>query len=272
MNVKLFFLVIPSVLIGFVSCKQSPQVGIETIAKEEVNVASEGWVLLFNGENLDNWHFVSRDSTYTGSINDIFAIEEGVIHVYPTQEANSEQTFAGMISNKDYSKYELNLEYKWGEKKFAPRDNFVRDAGVLFHLFGDNVIWPNSVECQIQEGDTGDIWAINTQVTSKVNSTILNYSPTGELVTRGGQGEPKFHRFHRGYDWEVPHGGWNKLEIFVNGDHAKYILNGQVVNEAIDMKRWDEVSNQMVPLNSGKILLQAEGAELYYRNVFIKEL
>ena len=163
------------------------------------------------------------------------------------------------------------MEYKWGEKKFAPRENFVRDAGVLFHLFGDDNIWPSSVECQIQEGDTGDIWAINTQVTSKVNSTILNYSPTGDLVTRGGQGKPKFHRFHRGYDWEVPHGGWNKLEISVNGDHAKYTLNGQVVNEAMDMKRWDDELQKMIPLTSGKILLQAEGAELYYKNIFIKE-
>lgn len=263
---------IVGVLITFSSCKQI-ETKIEAPVEEEIlNVAPDGWVALFNGKNLDNWYLATRDTTYIGGINDFFGIEDGVIHVYPKQEHNSEQTYAGMITEKEYSTYELTLEYKWGEKKFIPRDDFVRDAGVLFHLFGDDLIWPSSVECQIQEGDTGDIWAINTQVTSKVNSTIRNYSPTGDLVTRGGHGEPKFHRFHRGYDWEIPHGGWNKLEIFVNGDYAKYTLNGKVVNEAIDIKRWDEELQEMIPLTKGKILLQAEGAELYYRNVFLKEM
>lgn len=264
--------VIFGVSIMFASCNQDKSNKEVLTAKEALNVPPDGWIALFNGENLENWYLAKRDTTYVGKIHDFFSIEDGVIHVYPTQEHNSEQTYAGMITKKEYSRYELTLEYKWGEKKFKPRHNFVRDAGVLFHLFGEDVIWPSSVECQIQEGDTGDIWAINTQVTSKVNSTILNYSPTGELVTRGGEGKPKFHRFHRGYDWEVPHGNWNRLEIIVNGDYAKYTLNGKVVNEAIDMKRWDEESQKMIPLIEGKILLQAEGAELYYRNVFLKEM
>lgn len=237
---------------------------------ESIALTGTRKIPLFNGTDFQGWYFTTRDTTFSGTVTDIFEIENGVIHALGKPEDGSEQTFAGLTTEKEYSKYSLSLEYKWGEKKFKPRHDFVRDAGVLFHVHGEDVIWPKSVECQIQEGDTGDIWAIGTQVTSKVNPVILNYDPNGDPVTRGGAGIP-FSRFHRGYDWEKPHGEWNRLTIEVDGDHAKYTLNGQVVNEAIAMKYWDGETKQMEPLKKGKILLQAEGAEIYYRNVFLEE-
>lgn len=215
--------------------------------------------------NQENWYTVIDDK---GTEKDLFSINKGKIHVYKKQEANSTQSFGGLITKKSYSHYNLHLEYKWGKKKFKPRQEFVRDAGVIFHMHGEDSIWPNGVECQIQEGDTGDIWAIGTQVTSKVQSTIRNYAPNGDLVTRGSG--KRFHRFHRGYFWEVP--GWNTIDIEVRGDYAKYMVNGKVVNEVLDMKYWEASSQSWQPLTEGKILLQAEGAEIYYRNVEIRPI
>jgi hypothetical protein len=146
----------------------------------------------------------------------------------------------------------------------------VRDAGVILHVHGEEKIWPFGVECQIQEGDTGDIWAIGTQVTSTVSPVIRNYAPDGSPVTRGGTGEKPFARFHRGYNWEVP--GWNRLELEVRGDDAKFTVNGHVVNEALDMKYWDVTERSWKPLTRGRILLQAEGAELFYRNITLTPL
>ena len=91
------------------------------------------------------------------------------------------------------------------------------------------------------------------------------------MVVRGDKNK-RFSRFHLGYDWEMPHGHWNSLEITVNGDHAIYKLNGHIVNEAIAMKYWDKDTADWQPLISGKILLQAEGAEIFYRNIYLKEL
>ncbi|MEL7120144.1 MAG: DUF1080 domain-containing protein, partial [Bacteroidota bacterium] len=229
----------------------------------------EGWEMLFHGMNLENWYLVTRDTNFKGTVNDLFKIENGLIHVYPSQKDGTEQTFAGIITNKSYSHYNLTLEYKWGEKKYIPRYNDVRDAGLLFHVHGKDIIWPNSVECQIQEGDTGDIWAIGTQVSSKVQKVVRNYHPNGQLTTLG-KPEQRFHRFHRAYSWEKP--TWNRLDIEVRGDHAIYKVNGKLVNEVIDMKYWDEKNKKYLPLTEGKILLQAEGAEVYYRNIFIKEM
>jgi hypothetical protein len=223
-------------------------------------------VPLFNGENLEGWDTWYR---HDDKDQDLFAVKDGMIHVYPHQEQGSDQTFAGIVTQGEFSHYLLSLEYRWGEKKFQPRHDAVRDAGILFHVHGEAKIWPYSVECQVQEGDTGDIWAIGTAVTSTVNPVIRNYSPEGERVTRGGK-PGKFSRFHRGYMWEVP--GWNRVEVLVKGDYARFTVNGHIVNEAHDMKYHDTVTGKWKPLTSGKILLQAEGAELFYRNITIQAL
>ena len=61
----------------------------------------------------------------------------------------------------------------------------------------------------------------------------------------------------------------NHREIVVNDNNAKYSLNGYVVNEALDMRYRNEETSPMEPLTEGKILLQADGAEIYYRSIFL---
>ena len=71
---------------------------------------------------------------------------------------------------------------------------------------------------------------------------------------------------------EKPKGQWNEIEIRVNGsEKATFILNGEVVLETFDFYFTDESGNK-VPLDKGHIGLQAEWAELMYRNIRIKDL
>jgi hypothetical protein len=227
--------------------------------------ASPSPLALVPGRDLTGWDVWLRPSTETTDPATIFTVnDEGVIHVYPHAQPGSTQPFAGLVTKASYSRYVLRLDYRWGEHKFAPRAEAVRDAGVLFHLHETNVIWPASVECQIQEGDTGDIWAIQTRVTSPVQNVIRNYSPSGTPETRGGK-DARFDRFHRSYSHELP--GWNTLELTVDGTTAVYRVNGHIVNAVTNMERWDEATQAYVPLTSGRILLQAEGAEVFYRNI-----
>lgn len=218
---------------------------------------------------LASWDIWVDDKVPGYDAADLFTETAEGLRAYPHAEPLSLQPFGGLVTRATYSRYVLRLDYKWGEATFAPRDEMVRDAGICFHLHEENKIWPASVECQIQEGDTGDIWTIGTRSTAKVQSTIRNYSPTGDLVTRGGK-DRRFARFHRGYYHEVP--GWNHLEITVDGPTAIYRLNGTVVNEVTHMEVWDEARERYVPLTSGKILLQAEGAVVTYRNISITPL
>ena len=229
-------------------------------------VRGDEYTSLFNGRDLEGWYTVVADQGRVAEQN-YFTIEDGAIRTYASQVDGSRQPFAGLVTEKIYGSFHLKLEYRWGQKVFAPRDKMVRDAGIMYHIFGDEVIWPDCLELQIQEGDTGDIWAVNVKATAPVQNVIRNYSPKGKAVTRGGKGQPRFARFHRSYCWEVP--GWNSVEIIVRGSHSVFKVNGHVVNEITDAVV--EKDGELVPLIEGRILLQAEGAEIFYRNVVIKE-
>jgi len=222
--------------------------------------------MLFNGKNFDGWH-QSYDSQ--GVERDLFSIKDGIIHAYASQTALSTQSFGGLLTDMEYSNYVLTLEYKWGVKKFKPREESVRDAGVLFHVFGNENIWPAGIECQIQEGDTGDLWIVKARASTTVDPQNKNFDVNGLLVTAGTFAS-EYNRFARSYCWEKE--GWNKVVLVVKGDNAKFYMNDHFVNEAIAMKKWDAKLNAWIPLTKGKILLQAEGSEVFYKNVIIQEI
>jgi len=58
----------------------------------------------------------------------------------------------------------------------------------------------------------------------------------------------------------------------VRGDSAVYLVNGQVNMRLSHMKKWDAVSNSWQKLDRGKILFQAEFAEVFYRNIKIRPM
>ena len=185
-------------------------------------------------------------------------------------EGNSKQPFGELITEKEYENYILSLEYKWGDKKFKPRDENVRDAGVVFHVFDEDIFWASGAECQIQEGDTGDLWLIGVRGSTTIDFSNQHYDPKGDTFTKGEDPKKRYQSFPRNWFWEKT--GWNKIVIEVKEDTAKFMVNGKVVNEVFDLARYDEDSKEWKPLTKGKILLQAEGAEIFYRNIYLKSL
>ena len=63
------------------------------------------------------------------------------------------------------------------------------------------------------------------------------------------------------------HDGWNTVDIIVRGDTATHLINGQANNRAYSLH-----TPGGAPRTEGKILLQAEGAEVFYRNIQIRPL
>lgn len=166
--------------------------------------------------------------------------------------------FATITTKKEYSYYNLELEYKWGDRKFEPRLEAKRDAGILFHIHNENVVWPSSVECQIQEEDTGDLWVIKGPKVMVVNAD----GTEKEIDTK----VERFQSNRRYAMHEVE--GWNHVRVEVRGaEGAKFYVNGHLVNEVKAM--YNENGEK---LEKGLIGLQAEGAELTYRKVRIQEV
>jgi hypothetical protein len=236
--------------------------------------ASPGWKPLFNGKNLDGWsvHYASKTAGDAPPPSSLFAVEKGVIHAYPTQPAGSEQPNAYLETNAEYQDYVVSLEYQWGEKKFAPRLNLVRDAGLIYHVHRERPAdWPAGAEAQIQEGDVGDSWAVSSQISSFVDPKTGRYALPengGVPVTVGHDG--KFERTRHNKVNEYP--GWNTLEVIVRGDRATHVVNGVTNMRVYDIKGWDAAAGSWVKVDKGRIVLQAESAEVFYRNIRIRPL
>jgi len=250
----------------------------------------EGWTPLFNGTNLNGWYIVVRNSR-SDDPNHFVQVENGTIHMYKDAPADSAQPAGYIVTEKEYSNYHLRLDYKWGEKRFQPRVNTRRDAGIMYHVVGKDGVWPGCIECQIQENDVGDIFTVNTRLetsvdpatTNLVSLVITNQAGTVQTnwVVRPVFMEPEkggipfvqgiadgIRRVIRNPMNE--HEGWNTVEVIVHGDEATYIVNGKPNNRALRIQ--EKVNGQWVPLTKGKIALQLEFAEVLYRNVEIKEL
>jgi hypothetical protein len=63
---------------------------------------------------------------------------------------------------------------------------------------------------------------------------------------------------------ELP--GWNDVDIVVQGDSSEHLLNGQEVVYASNFQlNWP--GQPSVPLSCGKLQLQSEGAEIFFRRI-----
>ncbi len=197
---------------------------------------------LMNGKDLDGWYTWLESKGKNHDPEQIFTVEnDGVIH-----DLGKELGY--IMTEKSFDNYHFTLEFKWGEKKWPPRENDKRDSGICYNIPENEPddIWPQSVECQIQEGDVGDFW-------------LLGYST---IQVDGKQNPPLRHsRITKKKDSEKPSGEWNTVEVISFNGKCVHIVNDVVVN-------YGENSS----LIGGKILLQSEYAEIYYRNIRIREL
>lgn len=241
--------------------------------------AEDGFKPLFNGQDLSGW-LSAREQATEGAGRFSVNLEEQAIHVYANESTDTEQDIDYLYTEAEYSDYVLKLEYKWLDKRFEPRPTHDRDAGLLFHVHGDlTKVWPTCLEMQLGESDagkkkdryaTGDLWVIGKDV-HVMNARNENhfYVPSLPLVPVGTT-----HAYDKSFIMEgneKAHGEWNEITLTVRGGkQATFELNGKAVNQISQMTYL--VDGQRVPLDRGRIGLQAEYAELMYRNIRIKEL
>jgi hypothetical protein len=209
------------------------------VAAPALPARADGKVIaLFNGKDLSGWTIFIRHADKSDPKSDpkgIFKVEDGVIHI-------SGEEFGCLTTEKEYENYRLKVEFKWGEKKWPPRENAKRDSGILMHCVGPDKVWTKSIECQIQEGDCGDFHMVDG------TSIEINGKPTKSRVIKRT-------------DAEKPNGEWNTIEVVCDGDKITNIVNGVVVNEGT-----------RASVTRGRILLQSEGAEVFYRKVELRPL
>lgn len=211
------------------------------LIKNVIPVTQNKFVSLFNGKDLTGFHTYLQNIGTTDPEH-LFRVEDGAVHVIGKLQGYA-------ITDKSYSNYDLKVDFKWGVTKWPPRVNNKRDGGVLYNIpmAEPDSIWPKSIEFQIQEGDVGDFWMLGFS-TLRINGKINR--PTNHI------GVPKKK------DNEKPYGEWNTIEIVSYEGKCVQIVNGVVVN----------YGDQCSVKDGGRICLQSEYSEIYYKNVRIREL
>lgn len=256
--------------------------------------AEDDWKSLWNGRDFSGWStWMQRpekssevpgmtrgpDGKYTeaiGSHHDplkVFTVTE--VDGKPAIRISGE-AFGELRSKESFQNYRLRLKFKWGVLKWPPRykPDTPRDSGLLYHVHAEpgaeGRVWARSIELQIQERDVGDLYAIGSEIS--VRSTprtvgervIFDYDPRGEPHVFS-QVPGKEGRCVKQPDNEKPTGEWNKVEIACLGEDSIHIVNGKVVMRLHAPQRID--GPKPVPVTSGPIILQSEGAEIFYRDI-----
>ncbi len=201
----------------------------------------------------------------------------------------SGQHYGGFVTKADYTNYKLVVEYRWGLLTWEPRTNKTRDSGILLHARGEdgnyakNFLgpWLRSIEYQIIEGGTGDLLVlggyergsdqiVSHRVVANVAANGKNWDPNGTAkeFTKGridwqyrDLGWKDILGFRGPKDVEKPVGEWNRIEAICDGGNLVYFLNGVKVLEAREAS-----------LQSGRLLFQSEGAEIFFRKIELHPL
>lgn len=181
-----------------------------------------------------------------------------------------------IFTKQDFGNYHLKLKVKWGDKKYSPRLNEDKDSGVLYHSQGKCGVeywrtWMLSQEFQITEKGMGDYWSqasSRSDVKARKDGKDYFFDNNDTLMAFGG-GTGNGNFCHAGTDAEIK-GDWNELELITYGDKSIRIVNGKVVM-ALSNSRY-MANGEAKPLVSGKIQIQSEAAEVYYKDIMIKKI
>jgi 3-keto-disaccharide hydrolase len=186
----------------------------------------------------------------------------------------SGEIYGCLQTREAFSNYRLTLETRWGEKKWVPRLEEPKDSGILYHSRGDFGVdywksWALSHEFQVIEHGLGEYW---TQATSAIDIRA-NPKAAGEEAPRWNpqapwmQFVPPNNHALAGTDQDRP-GEWNRLELVCYADDCVHIVNGKVVM-ALAKARYRD-GEQWIPMTGGKLQIQSEAAEVFYRNIEIR--
>ena len=213
---------------------------------------------------------------YNKNVNNMFTVIEE--NNEPVLKVSGE--YYGCVFTKEkFKNYRLKLKVKFGTKKWEPRTDKLMDAGVLYHSQGEAGVdywraWMLAQEFQIMEGHFGDYWNI-----ANAAIDIRAYIPEGSMNAVADESQQFIpfgtHTENTGFCMrkmraETPNNGWTEIELVCFEGKSLHIINGKVVMVLQNSRYFD--GEKFQPLTEGKIQLQSEAAEVYYKNIKIKPI
>lgn len=226
----------------------------------------------------DEWRLVEVRSQWSGMRTANAWREDGTIHI-------SGEGMGYLATVDSYQNYHLSVDYKWGQRTDGSK--YVRNSGILLHAVGPEGnargVWMASIEVQLAQGCEGDLIVIRGQ---DEQDNVIPVSITSDTVTasdgrtRWQQGGTKTLYTGKQFWWSKhqvgfkelldtrgkddvasPLGEWTNVECLCEGDRITVKINGETVNQCYNA----------FP-SAGRILLENEKNEIYFRNFEIRPL
>lgn len=228
---------------------------------------------LFNGRDLSGFHSYLKE-TESRDPDQVFSVVDNTIRI-------SGKGAGYLATDRAYRDYHLTLEYRWGQK--TDGSGFVRNSGVLVHQTNANRIWPTSIEIQLAQGCEGDLIVIPGRDAAggagQATLTSNTRLDTDKKTRWSAEGTPTryagkqfwWSRHQAGFEEKLDTRGrddvasrlgeWTRVECLARGSRLTIRINGHTVNEAYDVQP-----------AAGRILLQNEGNEVFFRDVRLEPL
>jgi hypothetical protein len=241
---------------------------------------------LFGDDLEDHFYTWLVDSRYEDPRN-VFSLRVSVLKI-------SGDGLGYLTTRQAYENYHISLPFKWRERNWHWGDRIgkARDLGLFLHATGPdwnshdgNGAFVSAIECNIFEGAVGDFLLIRgddaegkliaprleTQITDHLDEDgwpTFDTGGTSKSLERWGRVN---HRF-KSASWKDVTGfsgpgelvvpwAWNHLECRCMGDQILVFVNRTLVNKARNV--WP---------NRGRVLLQCEGSEIFFRRMEIRQL
>jgi hypothetical protein len=208
-----------------------------------LNQPPEGFVALFNGQDLSGWIGMNLDPRKLRAMTPeerTQFLDKSWTEVQPHWTVqNGELVNDGegpyLTTAQDYGDFELRLDYKTVAKA---------DSGIYLRGVPQVQIWDWTEE--------GGKWNLGAD---KGSGSLWN------------------NKNHARFPLALadrPFGEWNHLDITMVGDTVTVVFNDKlVVNEVVMENYWDP-ANPIFPV--GPIQLQTHGGEIRFRNVFLRKI
>jgi hypothetical protein len=275
-------------------------IGAAAFAKQ---TAPAGWTSLWNGRDLTGWTtWLARPEPASevagmvkgpnGRYTEVIGSNRDPLKVFtvaPDVDGRpairiSGEVFGELRTTRSFQDYHLKFDFKWGEKKWPPRDAPAtqRDSGLLYHVHAEpgaqGRTWARSIELQIQERDCGDLYAVGAAIAVRARwrpgaqgqAGTYVYDPAAREWIYFAQVAGQTGRCVKDPDAEKPTGQWNSIELVCLGQECIHVVNGKVVMRLHGPTRIDGA--RPAPVTSGEIILQSEGAELFYRDIAFRPI
>ncbi len=213
---------------------------------------------------------------YNKNVDGVFSVDDSggtpVLRI-------SGEIYGCVLTKKEYENYHLKMKVKWGDMKYVPRLEKLKDSGILYHSQGECGVdywrsWMLGQEFQVMEGHMGDYWSIANSAID-----IRAFIPEGSMNAVASPKQPFLHMGTgspysgfclRSADYESDPGEWTDLELISFEGQSLHIVNGHVVMILTNSRYVADGST--VPLTKGKIQLQSEAAEVFYKDIMIRDI